>query len=183
MILENDICIVKLYVDETYTANSTDNPYHNIVLNLDNYSRMDFDKTLIIYIDLLSTTYSIALVGDYYTYDSGCAILDNEVLTILQNKTITQINVLNGSVIKRKRFDCFGCNFAIYKVDVGYVIHGEMEITMLDNEFNKMWSFMGKDIFASVSGKEPFEICKDRVKLYDFEENYYEIDFYGKCIN
>ena len=63
------------------------------------------------------------------------------------------------------------------------IIHGEMEITMLDNEFNKMWSFMGKDIFASVSGKEPFEICKDRIKLYDFEDNYYEIDFCGKCIN
>lgn len=38
---------------------------------------------------------------------------------------------------------------------------------------------MRKDIFASVSGKEPFELCEDRIKLYDFEDNYYEIDFWG----
>ena len=42
VILENDICAVILYVDETYTANFTDDSYHDIELNLDAFSQMDF---------------------------------------------------------------------------------------------------------------------------------------------
>ena len=45
-----------------------------------------------------------------------------------------------------------------------------------------LWAFSGKDIFASVSGKLPFEIKDELICLYDFEDNYYEIDFEGKHI-
>ena len=54
---------------------------------------------------------------------------------------------------------------------------------MIDNNLNELWNFCGKDIFVSISGKNPFEICNDRIKLYDFEDNYYEINFDGKQIN
>ena len=36
------------------------------------------------------------------------------------------------------------------------------------------------DIFVSITDKTPFEIKSDRICLYDFEDNYYEIDFNGK---
>ena len=45
-----------------------------------------------------------------------------------------------------------------------------------------VWAFSGKDIFASVSGKLPFEIKDELICLYDFEDNYYEIDFEGNHI-
>ena len=54
---------------------------------------------------------------------------------------------------------------------------------MLDFDFNKKWSFSGKDIFVSMSDKKPFELCENSIKLYDFEENFYEIDFSGKLIS
>ena len=63
------------------------------------------------------------------------------------------------------------------KLKKGYIIYGEIEITMLDFNFEKQWSFSGKDIFASISGKEPFKILENSICLYDFEDNYYEIDF------
>lgn len=119
---------------------------------------------------------------DLYTYDSDCAILENDILTILQDNMITQINITDASIIRIIMLDCFGCNFAIYKVKKGYIIYGEIEITMLDFDFKKQWSFAGKDIFASISGKEPFTIHENSICLYDFEDNYYEIDFDGKQI-
>ena len=54
---------------------------------------------------------------------------------------------------------------------------------MLDNNLSEIWKFIGKDIFASICNKKVFEICNDRIKLYDFEDNYYELDFNGKQIN
>lgn len=54
---------------------------------------------------------------------------------------------------------------------------------MLDFEFNERWKFLGKDIFVSVSGKTAFQLCEKTVKLYDFEDNFYEIDFDGTLIS
>ena len=65
----------------------------------------------------------------------------------------------------------------------GYLIYGEIEIIKLDNEFNVAWKFSGRDIFVSISGKNAFEIAEQSIKLYDFEDNFYEIDFDGKLIN
>ena len=70
-------------------------------------------------------------------------------------------------------------NFEIHKVSTEFLIYGETDITMLNDKLETQWSFSGRDIFVSVSGKTPFEIKADRICLYDFEDNYYEIDFEG----
>lgn len=100
----------------------------------------------------------------------------------MQNDAIIQIKANNGALLRYKRLDCVGCNFAIYKVKQGYIIYGEIEIILLDFDFNKQWAFSGRDIFASISGKKPFELCDKSIRLYDFEDNFYEIDFDGNLI-
>ena len=65
----------------------------------------------------------------------------------------------------------------------GYLIYGEIEIIKLDNEFNTLWKFSGRDIFVSTTGKNAFELTDHSIKLYDFNDNFYEIDFDGKLIN
>ena len=64
----------------------------------------------------------------------------------------------------------------------GYLIYGEIEIIKLDNKFNTAWKFSGKDIFVSISGKNAFELTEQSIKLYDFEDNFYELDFNGNVI-
>jgi hypothetical protein len=182
MILSNDKCNIIISVDHTYTVDSADNRSYDLVINPCQIKHNDFYKTFSIKIDLFYTELNIALVGDLYSYESDCAILDDEVLTVLQNNTIAQISIVDGSLIRFKKLGCFGCNFGIYKVQRGYIIYGEIEITMLDLEFNKEWQFSGSDIFVSCSGKRAFELCEKSIKLYDFEDNYYEIDFNGKMI-
>lgn len=183
MFLENSNCNIDIKIDETFSIDSADNRYYDIIHNPCDYKHNDFAKTLAIHVDLFSREYSIALVGSIYTYDSDCAILENNTLTVLQNDTITIIDIIDGSIIKQIKFDCFGCNYGIYKVKKGYIIYGEIEITMLDFNFVKKWSFSGKDIFVSLSNKKPFELREDSICLYDFEDNYYEIDYNGNLIN
>lgn len=182
MLLQNEICNVNISIDNVYSIESTDNRYYDFILNPDKLNHNDCYKTMAIQIELSTVSLSIALVGDFYSYDIDCAILDKDILTILQNDKITQIQVQDGTMILHKQFECLGCNFGIYKVNHGYIIYGEMEVTMLDLEFNKMWGFSGRDIFVSITNKKTFELCENSIKLFDFEENYYEIDYDGKLL-
>lgn len=183
MNLENEKCQIEIKIDETYTVESTDNKYYDMIFNPDCYTHSEHYKVFSIVVNLNNEQYSIALVGDYYSYDTDCALLDNTVLTVLQNDTITQIDIIDKKIVNRINFNCFGCNFGIYKIQTGYVIYGEIEITMLDMDFNKKWSFSGKDIFVSTTNKMPFKLKENSICLYDFQDNYYEINFDGQLIN
>lgn len=183
MVLRNDICTVTISIDHTYTVESTDNQPYDIVLNSGYLKHGDMYKVFSIQIDSYTKSIRIALIGDYYSYDTDCAVLEGESLVILQNHSIVQLDINNGSMLFSKKIECFGCNFGIYRVKSGYIIYGEIEITMLDFNFDKKWSFSGRDIFVSISGKKPFELCENSVKLYDFEDNFYEIDFMGNIIS
>ena len=85
-------------------------------------------------IDFPQKTISVALIGDYFSYDVDCAVLEESVLTVLQNGFIIQLNVNNSSIIHCKEIEHFGCNFRIYRIKNGYIIYGEIEITMLDSK-------------------------------------------------
>lgn len=49
MILENSNCIIEINIDETFTIDSTDNCYYDIIHNPCQYKHRDFAKTLAIY--------------------------------------------------------------------------------------------------------------------------------------
>lgn len=183
MLLQNDVYTVNVSVDTTYTINSMDNKPYNIILNPVHLKRNDFYKVFHIRIDSSCKVLHIALIGSFYSDERNCAVLEQEILTVLQNDIIIQLNVKDGSVVNFKKLDDFGCNFGIYKVCGGYVIHGEMEIVMLDSALNIVWSFIGKDIFVTQGEEKAFELCHDSIKLYDFNCHYYELDFSGKIIN
>ena len=122
------------------------------------------------------------MVGDYYTSDIDCAILEDNILTVLQNDYISQIDLETVQIIAGYELDVLGTTFSIYRISDGYLIYGEIEIIKFDNEFNVAWKFSGRDIFVSITDKNAFELTDRSIKLYDFEDNFYEIDFNGNLI-
>lgn len=88
MLLQNNICNIKITIDETYTLDSTDNKPYDVILNPHHFKRKNRYKTFSIQINLFYEVICVALVGDFYSYATDCAVLDHEILTILQNKTI-----------------------------------------------------------------------------------------------
>ena len=181
-IFQNDKNYVEITLDETYTIDSTDNKRYDYVLNPSNIRRGDMYKVLHLSVKGDQNA-EIALIGDYYTYPEDCAILEDDILTVLQNDYITQIDLKSVQIIAGYELDVFGTTFSIYRMSDGYLIYGEIEIIKLDNEFNVVWKFSGRDIFVSVTEKNAFELTDHSIKLYDFEDNFYEIDFDGKLIN
>lgn len=182
MLLQNELCNIKITADDTYTIHSADNRHYDLVHNPCKYKRGDFYKAFDIEIDRFSDKIRIALIGDFFSCCTDCAILEGDVLTVLQNHTITRISIYDGKQIMCKKLECIGSAFGIYSVESGYVVYGETEITMLDFQLNYKWSFSGRDIFVSGSGKKSFSISEKLIRLYDFEDNYYEVDFNGRLI-
>ena len=77
----------------------------------------------------------------------------------------------------------FCANFNIYRIQDGYIILGETDVTMLDHDFNTLWSFGGNDVFSPMDpALKPIELCNDKIKLYDFNGDYYELNYSGKLI-
>ena len=189
MVLENEKCCVEIKADYAYYARTleyTDNHY-DVILNPFGYKRNEKVKTLSIHVDLFEKEFHLALLGPFYIYDDNCAVLEDEILSVLQGSVITQIGITDGTIIRHIWLNCFDDDFcamyfAIYRINNGYVLLAETEITMVDLDFNKKWSFSGKGIFASFSGKHFLEISNNSICLYDFEKNYYEIDFNGNLL-
>ncbi|GLB29457.1 hypothetical protein LAD12857_13800 [Lacrimispora amygdalina] len=182
MHLENDKYIVNIAVDTTYTVDSADNKPYDLVFNPDNMKHNDYSKTFCIEVVMQEQTKIMALIGGLYCYDSDCAILEGDILTVLQNNMITQIDFSSNRLVLHKVLDTFGCNFGIYRKSNYYIIYGEIEITRLNEQFEKVWAFSGGDIFVSQNERCPFELEDDKIKLNDWNGNYYEIDLNGNLI-
>jgi len=69
--------------------------------------------------------------------------------------------------------------FEIYKVDNGFIIHGELEITRIDNNGKIIWKNGGADIFVTPNGKDDFEIKDNFIKATDWENRIYKWNLNG----
>ena len=83
MYLENEICSVQICEDKTYAVDSADNKHYDIVLNPYQFKRNDLSKKFSVTIDLYYKVYKIAMIVNFYSYDINCAVLENDVLLIL----------------------------------------------------------------------------------------------------
>jgi hypothetical protein len=69
--------------------------------------------------------------------------------------------------------------FEIFRIDNGYIIHGELEIIRIDDNGNIIWKNGGADIFVTPDGKEDFEIKDNFIKATDWENRTYKWNFNG----
>ena len=189
MILENHLAKIEVEVKYIKDLDITKLSKDSIILDpnnyLDeNYSFKDILKIVIIsvYLKEKNRKYSMYIYSDIYTNDDNIAILENNILTILRDYVISQFDIITGDLILNKEIKTQFPNFAIFRISNGYIIHNELYIYMLDFDFNIKWSFSGGDIFVSITNKKEFELTEDRIKLYDFNDRYYEIDFNGKLL-
>lgn len=183
MELKNSKCNIEISIDETFDLGNSDHSAYDLVLNVDNYTAEDYYRVLSVSADLFSERYNVAFVGSGLSWADNCAVLDDLILTVIQHHRVLRFDLEKRSVINAYDIDLYGCAFGLYSIPDGYVIHGELEVAMYDKEFHKKWGFIGRDIFVSISNKQEFQLRDDRVCLYDFEDNYYEIDYNGKLIS
>lgn len=163
-----------------YSFNSADNKPYDKVLVIE---ESDFNKTIEFEIEQNGEVRTVLMVVPYYTplnsftahHKSGLLLMLNDVLCVFEPETM--------SIIKQISIEPLGTMFEVHPFEDDYILYGEMEIYRISEDLAVKWEFSGRDIFVRYQGAEPAFLMKnDRICLYDFEDNYYEIDYDGRLI-
>lgn len=156
-------------------------PKNSIIYDFENYKNKELHTVLEIKIITEDRETQIELFCDFCGCYECCTVLNNEKLIIAKFNTLYEINLLRGEA-RYKQIDDLAGAIGLYKLDDGYIIHGEMQILKLDFELNIVWWFCGADIFVSPQGEKSFKLSEDKIELIDFENNRYTINLNGELI-
>lgn len=183
MNLFNDKYEINIKEDYVYTMNSTDNKSYDFVINslpknTNHYTA--FELEVFTYSNASET--SIVIIGDYASSIYNCAVLKDDELVVLQNEAIIKLNLDSFESNVFRINDTFGTYMAIYEHNDNYIIHGELEIRMIDSSFDTIWTFSVKDIIINFPPEHPLCLNQNYISFYDFDYNYYEIDYNGKLL-
>lgn len=178
----DNIDVIRIELDDSYVIKPSEDQHYDIWMNFDHYDwRSSFHKYFHVKVNSLYT-FALIATGDKWYYDNEKAILHGSCLTILQGWRIIQVDIHTGKMINVVTLDVLGSIIDMFEVNDNYLIYGEVYIVMLDASLHELWTFMGRDIFISMTGKKSFELKNDSICLYDFVDNYYELDYEGNQI-
>ena len=82
------------------------------------------------------------------------------------------------NLVWKTKSDEMSC-FEIFKKEDYYIVHGELEITKLNDNGKILWQKSGADIFTTVNGKNDFELTDKYIIATDWENRIYKFDYDG----
>lgn len=105
-------------------------------------------------------------------------IIENNRVLICCSDTVFCLDIPTLNLNWKTKTDEF-TSFEIYKIDNGYIIHGELEITRIDNNGKIIWKNGGTDIFVTQDGTDDFRIKDNYIRVTDWENRIYKWDYNG----
>lgn len=176
---------IEVFNDSTFTLNSNDNleVYENIYFG-DDAKEYPTSKHGIKLIDNYKEISNCLIIGSGGATDiyQNSSILDIDSILVCCSDSVFSISIVDLKLNWVKKLDMATC-FQIFKIENDFVIHGELEITRIDNLGNIIWQFGGADIFVSLDGEDAFQLNDNNIVLKDFTGTSYMIDFNGKILN
>ena len=165
-----------------YNMNSSDNKKYDRVLCL--VEKFDYNRTISLEVEKDGIIKTIAVIIPYYTpIMDFYIILDDEHILFMFDYCICIFELSSMNITNSKIIEHLGTMFEIHPYNNDFIIYGEMEIFRISKELSVIWKFSGRDIFVNCnSDKQPFMMKSDRICLYDFIGNYYEINYDGMLL-
>lgn len=111
------------------------------------------------------------------------AVQNRNCLTQILFKEIRQVDAQTGEVLRQVECPNMGGLMGICAIEDGYILHGETELFRYDQQLNRIWSFSGRDIFATVDGKKAFWIEADAIHCLDWLGWHYVLDLDGNFVS
>jgi hypothetical protein len=72
--------------------------------------------------------------------------------------------------------------FGIYKMQEDFIIHGELEISRINQNGKIIWQHSGSDIFVLENGKECFKIKGDLILAESWDGRKYKFNYNGEIV-
>ena len=145
----------------------------------------DYSKSLCLGIADVARTVEkkIVMVVSFFTPHEDYAFIEDSSLFLFLNDTVCEFDLQTVEVKNKKIIDLTGTLFSVHRYQQDFIMYCEMDIIRMTKNLDVVWDFGARDIFVRYQGEEPaFEMMPDRIQLYDFSDNYYEIDYDGKAI-
>ncbi len=166
--------LIELLNDTDYNQDSNDNAnkYSKIYL-----SESDFQLTTKIGVKIFEniTEFNSAIIGA----DGGASglhktsqIVEPNRILICCSNLVFCLEVPTLNLIWKTKVDKITA-FEIVKIEGGYLIHGELEITRIDDCGKIIWQNSGADIFVSPNKDNNFEVQDNFIKVTDWNNKSY----------
>ena len=179
MVLKNEQYIVTI---STAITPSLDG--YQVIYQTDEFDMHDFYCARLIEIKVANGSASKAAILDATIPSTEpCAVLENNVLTILLFNVILQIDLETTTIIRCIDCENLGGLEQIFEINHGYLLKGECDIFYFDKKLNQVWHFGGRDILARATGEKCFWIDNDLIHCREWEGWHYVLDMDGNVIS
>jgi hypothetical protein len=109
-------------------------------------------------------------------------IADNHNLTGCCCDTVFCLSLPELKLLWQTRADEATC-FQIFKYRDDYIVHGELEISRIDQNGKIVWRQSGGDIFTTIEGKpDDFKVMNEYILATDWNHKIYKFDFDGNIM-
>ncbi|MFK8055206.1 MAG: hypothetical protein AB8F78_03710 [Saprospiraceae bacterium] len=115
----------------------------------------------------ISSAIFIETGGATGLHEKSFAIKEKQILLCCA-EFIYSINLPDLTVNWRKQLDGATC-FGIHPYQEDFIIHGELEITRINENGNVKWAFGPGEIFVTPDGKEVFTINEDLIEVKNWD--------------
>ncbi len=119
--------------------------------------------------------------GSIGVYEHTALITDAHLVTCCCDKVFC-LSLPDLQLLWKTKADLATC-FAVYPYRQDYIVHGEVEISRLDQMGNIVWQNGGSDIFVTLNGGSSLVLLEDTIIAIDFEFSKYVFDYDGRMIS
>jgi len=175
---------INIFADQTFTLESSD--------NVNQYDFVYFDKSdshfssvfgiKVFQDDFLIKSAIISSSGGGTGMHKTSQIIEIDRLLVCCSNSVYCLSLPDLALVWKTKADEVTC-FEILKFQDRYIIHGELEISMIDQEGKILWQQSGADIFTTLEGKDEFIVTDKYILATDWGNRKYKFDFDGKKID
>jgi hypothetical protein len=171
---------IEIFADKTYEVGSIDNTnkYNFEYFEAENKYNSTFVGIKIFENGTLKNSSIIGSEGGNTGINENSKIIEENRIVICCADKIFCLSFPELNLLWKTKTDEMSC-FEIFKKDNFYIVHGELEITKLDENGKILWQKGGADIFTTISGKNDFELNEKYIIATDWENRTYKFDYEG----
>ena len=179
MVLENE-----RYKVTIHTAYQPDLKVCHVLYQPEDFDKSGFYSAYLIQIDRIDgRRYSVALLDLLISNIEPCAVLEENILTVILFRTILRLDLDTRTITQCVDCENMGGLEEIHPIEDGYIIKGEGEIFRFDKELNQLWWRTGRDILVTPEGDDCFWIEDDFIHCRDWEGWHYIFNMDGEKIS
>lgn len=177
---------VFIYTDHQYTVESADNlrRYNRVYIDdsCDRHSNVSNVAILVKHGQDEVASAILCDIGVFTGLSESSFIIEERVLYICAGNKLYYLNIPDLTLKWTGQVD-YVTNFSVQKLEDDLLVHGELEITRITKLGEIKWRFGGQDIWVNTNGFPVITLLYDRIKLVDFQSNFYAIGFDGNTIS